>query len=328
MLNVEEALAIAERVLAPEGLSDLQSLVLRHAWMGQGYAEIAESSGYEVAYIKEVGSKLWQHLSKAFGEKVTKTNIQSVLQRQAQPQIQRFVDFSSDLTAAKLTTKNQYQDWEEAIDVSLFYGRTQELMILEQWVVQERYRLVTLLGMGGIGKTALAVKLLQQIQGDFKYVIWRSLRNSPPVEETLTTLIKFLSNQQDTALLETINAQVSRLIKYLNASRCLLVLDNAESILESGDYAGRYREGYEGYGQLLRRVAESSHQSCLILTSREKPTGLNSKESGKFLVRSSRIEGLQEVEAQKLLMVENLSGSTEQKVNLIQCYGGNPLEDV
>lgn len=78
-MTIEEALVVADGALAPKGLTDLQALVLRYTCIGKGYAEIAEDSGYEVAYIKEVGSKLWQQLSKVFGEKVTKTNIQSVL---------------------------------------------------------------------------------------------------------------------------------------------------------------------------------------------------------------------------------------------------------
>jgi len=58
-------------------------------------------------------------------------------------------------------------------------------------------------------------------------------------------------------------------MQYLRSSRCLLVLDS-ESILRSGELAGRYCSGYEGYGQLLRRVGDERHQSCLVLTSREK----------------------------------------------------------
>ncbi|HEY9638295.1 MAG TPA: hypothetical protein V6D14_33205 [Coleofasciculaceae cyanobacterium] len=75
-----------------------------------------------------------------------------------------------------------YQDWGEAPDVSKFYGRIEELKQLKQWIIDERCRLVVLLAQGGIGKTALSVKLAQEIQGDFEYVIWRSLRESPPIE--------------------------------------------------------------------------------------------------------------------------------------------------
>lgn len=130
------------------------------------------------------------------------------------------------------------QDWGEAPDVSVFYGRTEELKQLKTAIVEERCRLVALLAQGGIGKTALSVKLAQQIQGDFKYVIWRSLRESPPLEKILTDLIKFLSNQQEITLPETVGEKIMRLIHHLRSSRCLVVLDNAESILQSGIRAG------------------------------------------------------------------------------------------
>jgi len=50
-----------------------------------------------------------------------------------------------------------------------------------QWIVTERCRVVALLGIGGIGKSAL--KLGQQIQTQFEVVVWRSLQNAPPFED-------------------------------------------------------------------------------------------------------------------------------------------------
>jgi len=47
------------------------------------------------------------------------------------------------------------QDWGEAICVSDFYGRTEEFALLEQWILNDRCRLVVL-GMGGIGKPLAA----------------------------------------------------------------------------------------------------------------------------------------------------------------------------
>jgi len=42
----------------------------------------------------------------------------------------------------------------------------------------------------------LAVKLVEQVQNKFEYVIWRSLRNAPPAKDLLTELILFLSHQK------------------------------------------------------------------------------------------------------------------------------------
>jgi len=133
----------------------------------------------------------------------------------------------------------------------------------------------------------LAVKLAEQVQDKFEYLIWRSLR-APPIKDLLRELILFLSHQQ-VNLPETVDSLISRLMEY-RSSRCLLVLDNGESILRSGEQAERYCSGYEGYGQLLRRVGDERHQSCLVLTSREKPIGLTAKE-GKP-VRSLQLSGL------------------------------------
>ena len=238
------------------------------------------------------------------------------------------------------TNAQLHQDWGEAPDISVFFGRTEELTTLEQWVVQERCRLVAILGMkgmgktrlslklgmGGIGKTDLSLKLAQGIQGDFEYVIWRSLLNAPPVIDVLVDLIKFLSNQQEIALPDSLDGRISRLLDYLRGHRCLLILDNWESILRGGDRAGQYREDYDGYGQLLMRVGEVSHQSCLILTSREKPQEISLLEGKTRPVRSLELNGLNNLDGRQIFAeVGSFSGSDDEWEELIEFYNGNPL---
>lgn len=213
----------------------------------------------------------------------------------------------------------------EAIDVSMFYGRTEEIATLKQWFVRDGCRLVGLLGIGGIGKTALSVSSAEQIQNEFDYIIWRSLRNPPPIKDILVELIQFLSNQQETNLPETIDSRISLLINYLRSSRCFLVLDNFDTILQTGEYSGCYRERYEGYGELIRRVGETNHQSCLLLTSREKPKEIALLEGGTSAVRSLQLMGLQEAEAKEILKDKGLSGSEEESRRLTDYYRGNPL---
>jgi WD40 repeat protein len=225
-----------------------------------------------------------------------------------------------------LNSKN-YLDWGDATFTSAFYGRTQELTTLQQWILNERCRLVSLLGMGGIGKTALSVKLAEQIQEDFEYVIWRSLREAPPINTIVANLIQVLSDQQETEnnLPEKLSDKISRLVDYLQNNRCLVILDNVESILRSGSRAGQYREGYEGYGELFKQLGEANHQSCLVLTSREIPKEVALLKGQTLPVRSLQLSGLKVDEGQEILKVKGLSAAEEEWKAIIKLYTGNPL---
>lgn len=215
-------------------------------------------------------------------------------------------------------------DWGEAPEIFSFYGRTAELAQLEQWIVSERCKVVSLLGMGGIGKTSLAVTLADQIGEQFDYLIWRSLYNAPPIEDILTDLIRFLSAQQPTNLSEDLDTQ-SQLMVYLRSQRCLIVLDNAASILsDEAARAGCYRSGYSGYGELFRRISVERHQSCLLLTSREEPTEIIQLKGQK--VRSLKLGGLSQAEGQSIFQdIGSFSASEEQWRVLVEHYAGNPL---
>ncbi len=89
-------------------------------------------------------------------------------------------------------------DWGEAIDVPALYGREAELATLQQWVLTERCRTVALLGLGGMGKTSLALTFARQALPHFEVVLFRSLRNAPPAAELCDQLIRATSVQQTT----------------------------------------------------------------------------------------------------------------------------------
>lgn len=220
-------------------------------------------------------------------------------------------------------------DWDDAPDVSIFYGRAEELATLKQWIISDRCRLVTLLGMGGSGKTWLSVKLATQIQEQFKFVIRRSLCNAPPIKDMLADLIRFFSTAPETDLPKTLDGRISQLIHYLKDTRCLLVLDNVETILQDGSVnqdVGQYRQGYEGYGQLFRQIGETPHQSCLVLTSREKPKQIGRQEGKTLPVRVLQLKGLQVIEVKAMFKGKGYFwGSPIDWKKLIERYAGNPL---
>jgi WD40 repeat protein len=143
----------------------------------------------------------------------------------------------------------------------------------------------------------------------------------PPLSDWLAGAIGFLSDQQLIVPL-TESERVMTLLQLLRADRCMLILDNYETLFEPGQLGGRYRAGMDGYGSLLRAVGESSHQSCVLLTSREAPPEMTELGGG---VRSLEIRGLGTAEAQTLLADKHLRGDTKAWLSLVDRLGGNGL---
>jgi ubiquitin-protein ligase len=323
-MDSNEALAILDKFLHSKPLSYLQELVFCKSWEGKTYQEIASDAGYDFDYVREVGSSLWNLLSSEIGEKVTKKNIQSVLRRYKQEQEAKVAQQESGASGDDRSLQLPKVDWGEAVEVSSFYGHEEELSTLKQWIEQDFCRMIAILGMGGMGKTALSIALTEEVYPGFDYTIWRSLRRNQSVADLLESLIKFLRDQNPSEPLPAALAdQISMLIECLRNRRCLIILDGAEAILEGGDRAGVYAEELVGYGELFRRVAESQHQSCLILTSREQPQEFTLLEGAK--VRSLFLKGLDTNSGRSIFEEKGkFSGADAEWDFLINHYAGNP----
>src|SRR6266699_1168479 len=216
-------------------------------------------------------------------------------------------------------------DWGDAPDVASFYGRAWELDLLSTWVVQERCRVVSVLGQGGIGKSALATQVMHRVAQDFEVVIWRSLRDVPSCEVLLDDCLQVLAPQAFSDASSSLESRQNLLLDCWRSRRVLLVYDNLESFLQEGKDSGRVRAGYEGFARVLWRVAQTEHQSCLLLTSREKPSDLAPLEGSRAPVRALRLARLDAEACQQLLAEKGVAGSTAEQLRLIEVYAGNPL---
>ena len=214
------------------------------------------------------------------------------------------------------------------------YGRQQELAYLQKWIVEDGCHLVGIFGIGGQGKTALAATLVQTLAksptqpgsgGSFQRIIWRSLLNAPPLAEVLQEWFSVLSDQTATTLPTSLDQQFSQLLNYLRQQRCLLILDNLDSLLQGEGRGGYYRPGYKAYGQLIHRLTEGEHRSCLLLTSREQPQELTHLEEDMPAVRFLALAGLPAAAGQQMIAARGVVGNSADLAALVQHYSGNPL---
>jgi len=348
-MDVKEVLKIANRLIftkTGEHLDDLQEAVLRGTVQGQKYSKIAEDFHCSEGHIKDAASELWKILSEVVGEDVSKSNFRSTMERcrfsiVSSNFAQDFAQINNvNLCAKPLQPPEVAQDRsgqvknpvsprnrvsvDDAPDIGNFYDRTKELTIREKWIVQERCRLVALLGISGIGKTALAVQLVEQIKDKFEYVIWQSLCYKPPLAQIQKTLIQFISNQQEIELEVSAEGRLSQLIEYLRKHRCLVILDDVHSVFSNGQLAGCYEPGYQDYGLFFRRIGELYHNSCLVLTSWDKPREIVALEGENKPVRSLQLDGLDMASAREILREKGLA-EEEKWDDLIKHYQGNPL---
>lgn len=359
-MDVEQALVLVDTLLRGQKLRDIQEHVFRYSWLGWTYPEIAEQIGYDIGHTRDVGSKLWQQIGQTVGEQVTKKNLQTVLRRQSlqeqdgcksrstihQPKAEQKTPSIASFDAVKSDTGircheqrlewvsgKPQQHWGEAIDVSAFHGRASELTLLRQWVLQDGCRLIMVLGMGGIGKTTLVTKLANLLQSEFDILIWQSFRNAPAIADVLTHIIQLLPGQRTTTLPTTLEAQISTVMAGLRAYRYLLVLDNFDAILSSysadsptTSQAGQYREGYEAYGELLRRIGVEHHSSHVLLTSREQPKMLAMLEGETLPIRTLRLTGMEAMDIQAICQTNGCIASSDKDWNTLAIqYSGNPL---
>ncbi|NTW21611.1 MAG: ATPase, partial [Nostocales cyanobacterium W4_Combined_metabat2_030] len=170
-MDIDEVLKQAEAlVYAKTGkkLEHLQKTVLKGTIQGKTYPEIAKEYGFSESHVKNVGHELWNTLSSALGEKVTKSNFKSIfksLKNNFSPTISGVCQNNSTFNNINIFTSEDqsrtpppqpqqnppqtYIDLGDAPEIFNFYNRTSELTTLENFLTQKQTRLIALLGISG-----------------------------------------------------------------------------------------------------------------------------------------------------------------------------------
>ncbi len=308
-MNLKEMLNLADRIVfekTGQHLDDLQEAVLKATLQHDTYKHVAKDFDCSESRIREIGSQLWQLLSEELGENINKKNFRSAIDRLQNSNV---VNFSQEVVVSSIfniceqarhppNTPNSpppnqetsntkqpetpHQDLSEMPDLGAFYDRTPELETLTTWILQAQCRLIAITGISGIGKTSLAVQIVQQIKNQFDYIIWRTINLSHTLDEFQQELIQLFS-QSEKLDSPTTKPKPLSLIKYLQKHRCLIILDDVHNLFSSGELAGKYKPEYEEYRHFFKQIEKLSHQSCFLLIGWEQPREISQIESQNIL---------------------------------------------
>lgn len=347
-MDIAEVLKIADDLVfesTSKYLDNLQKSIVQGVYEGKKYSKIAEESNCSEGHVTDMASNLWKTLSDTIGEKVSKSNLKSAIERHQfsinsshhwkdVTQIGN-VNFCSDSkngdrpeNSNNIKSNNGSAKVKKDVgnipDLFPFHGRNSELNQLKQWIVTEHSRIVAIFGMSGIGKTALVRQLLEGIGDEFDRVIWLNLGCQRSIVELLDKdLLPSLSPDLSIDPNLDVAAKISLSIEYLQKQRYLIILDDFHRVFSNGQLAGTYAEGCEDYGLLIKRIKESNHQSCVLLLSWDKPREIDLLEGKSKLVQTLQLNSLGE-SAKEILKDKGLTEESKW-TDLINHYKGNPL---
>jgi tetratricopeptide (TPR) repeat protein len=225
---------------------------------------------------------------------------------------------------------------EKIAPVRNWVGRSREIDTLKSQILDPETRAITitavcLVGLAGIGKTTLASKLIRELQAEnapFTVAAWETLRSptgrAPRFDSIIDSLLFALSNGEITpafTILDDYRQKTDRLVKCLKEKPCLLVLDNVETVLQTGKVkrAGYFADECAEYAWLFHQIAETEHQSKVMFTSREILAALSGKET-----KTLPLGGLDRESAVTLLKAFDLIATPEELAELAQRYDGHP----
>ncbi|WP_223280295.1 AAA-like domain-containing protein [Nostoc sp. PA-18-2419] len=196
---MEELLEAVEKILQNKPLDSIEWFVLYQSWLGKTYDEMAEGTGYGRNYIKQVGSQLWQDLSQAAGERVTKKNLHLVLskysqgiswqQNQPEQQFNRESRFTSLYPNIFSVGKIEFPSGPLAVDSPLYINRPP----IEELICKEILHpgcLIRIKAPRKMGKSSLLNRMIAYAKEQGYQIVYLDFQEAD--QEVFTSLDKFL----------------------------------------------------------------------------------------------------------------------------------------
>lgn len=130
---------------------------------------------------------------------------------------------------------------EPEFDDTGYIGRKHEINEITELLLDDRRQIISIIGDGGIGKTAIAVKVLYDLidnpKNSFKYIIWLSLKTKTlskgefiQIDNYIKTTIDIENYGKNLYRIDNSISPKEDLLTFMNKNNTLLVLDNLETI--------------------------------------------------------------------------------------------------
>ncbi|MFB2921533.1 tetratricopeptide repeat protein [Aerosakkonema funiforme] len=189
-------------------------------------------------------------------------------------------------------------------------GRKTEVEELQKWLADPNIKTIGIQGLGGIGKSSLAAYLYQNSTFAAKY--WADVSQKPDfaafAEKTIPALGGSVTQTGD------ITQLINDLLKCLRQQRCLLVIDNLETLLNE---AREFPDS--AYQQLFSRWLQQGDTSTLLLTTQEQPKLLQAEKNWYPL------KGMTPSDGAELLQKLEIQGTIEELAAFAKSVDGHPL---
>ncbi len=211
-------------------------------------------------------------------------------------------------------------DVREAIHTKNFCGREDEFAELDSFLDDKKYRVFQLVGLPGIGKTALASHWVEGVKGRI-HVFWRRLRPEMTGREVMHELARFLHIVGFPALAEYMqrpqesgkDESLSLFSRDISNVRVLVVLDDAHTTRQD-------------VGELVREMLKTEPGPVgpkVLVVSRERVSYIKAEDVVRGRVKERTLDDLSRKESERVLA--GMGVHADRYHDIWEHCGGHPL---